>query len=198
MAKKKHGDRFPLLVYAPLGRRWIILGLLLAVASFVLWLLAPRCLGCGLLRHLALFPVLTGLVIFVYGLAACRIATVQCFRTALRIQTPIYPLTISYKRIAGTRPMQVSKLFDPETDKHARRNWPLRYWGLTALLVEMKSFPMSERWLRLWLDRYLFWPQGTGFVLMVEDWIGLSQQLDGYQADYKAQRASARVREARK
>ncbi len=198
MAKKKHGDRFPLLVYAPLGRRWMVLGALLTIASLALWLLAPRFLGHSLLRHLAAFPALTGLVIFLYGLAACRIATVQCSRGSLRIQTPIYPLTIAYKRIAGTRPVQMSKLFDPQTEKRARRNWPARYWGMTALVIELKEFPMSERWLRLWFDRYLFWPQGSGFALLVEDWLGLSQQLDGYQADYKARLASARARGGRK
>jgi len=193
MAKKRRrGDRFPLLVYAPLGRRWGNLGLLLSLTSFILWWFAPRVLGpvadLLVLRHAPLLMVLAGGFLVVYGFAARRMAYVQCFSTYLRIQTPIYPLVVSYRRIAATRPVQMAKIFDPEREKAARRLWPARYWTMTAVAVELKSLPMSERWLRLWFDRYLFAPEVTGFVFLVEDWIGFSRQLEGFRAAYKARR----------
>ncbi len=191
MARKKRSKRFPLLIYAQIGRRWTWLGLLLAAASIVLWLLSPRLLGPTPMRHLALFPVLAGGVIFLYGLAARKMAYVQCFPTKIRIQTPVYPLIISYRRVASTRPTQLNHIFDPTREKAARRTWPIRYWAKTAVILELNGFPVSERWLRLWFNRYLFWPGGTGFVLLVEDWLSLSQQLDSFQAAYQARRASA-------
>lgn len=186
---KRRSRRFPLLVYAPLWRRWGRLGLLLMLASGMLWGLAPRVLGPTPLRHLALFPVLAGGLLLLYGLAARKMAYVQCFPTYLRVQTPVYPLVVSYRRILETRPMQVGKIFDLRRDRAARRSWPRRYWAMTAVIVELRKFPVREGWLRLWFDRHLFLPDGTGLVLLVEDWMGLSRQLDSFQATYRAQRA---------
>lgn len=185
---RKRGDRFPLLVYAPLARRWGCLGLALMAASGLLWWAAPRFLGPTPLRHLALFPILVGGFLSIYGLAARKMAYVQCFPAYLRIQSPIYPLVISYQRVLNTRPVQVRALFDPRKDRAARRAWPIRYWAMTAIVVETKGLPVSREWLRLWFDRHLLWPEGTGFVLLVEDWMGLSRQLDSFQATYRTAR----------
>ncbi len=183
---KRRGDRFPLLVYAPLGRRWTSLGLLLMLTSGALWWLAPRILGPTPWRHLALFPVLAGGALFIYGLAARKMAYVQCFPTYLRIQTPFYPLVISYRRVLGTRPVQVGAIFDPQKDRAARRSWPRGYWAKTALALELKGLPVKRWWLRLWFDRHLFLPEGSGLVLFVEDWMGLSAQLDSFRVAYRA------------
>lgn len=190
--KRKRSRRFPLLVYAPLGRRLSGLGFLLAVASLALWWIAPRALlppfNGPPFRHLILLPVLVGGSLFVYGLAARQLAYVQCFPTYFRIQTPFYPLVVSYRRVAGTRPVQVAKAFDREKDRAARRSWPERYWAMTGLAVELRGYPVSQRWLRFWLDRHLFLPDGTGFLFIVDDWLELSRELDGFLALYRAQR----------
>jgi hypothetical protein len=188
---KARSNRYPLLVYTNLWRRWGRLGLLLALVSAALWALAPRILGPTPLRHLAIFPILAGGLLFLYGLVSLRMAYVQCFSSYLRIRTPIYPLVISYRRILVTRPMQLGKIFDPKTREAgaARRVWPLRYWTMTAIVVETKGFPVSTWWLRLWFDRYMFAPGTAGFVLLVEDWMGFSRQLDGLLSTYRARRA---------
>ena len=182
---KKRRKRFPLLIYTHIGRRWGRLGAWLAILSLLLWFVLPRMVAPGPMRHLALVPVVVGGLIWLYGYAARKMAYVQCFPNKLRIQTPIYPLVISYRRIAGTRPAQLNKVFDPH-DKAARRAWPVKYWAMTAIVVELTKFPVSEKWLRLWFNRYLFWAEGTGFVLLVEDWMSFSQQLDGNRAAYQA------------
>ena len=198
MAKKRRrrGRRFPLLIYVPVGRRFGNLGLLLAIAGLVLWGLAPRIFGppFGVFpwRHLLLIFPLVGGFLFVYGLAARRLAYVQCFPTHFRIQTPFYPLVVSYRRVMGTRPVQIAKLFDPERDKRARHYWPEWYWGMTAMAVDLRSFPMSPQWLRLWLDPHLFLPDRPGFVFLVEDWMDLSQEFNGFLAAYRDRRAGRR------
>jgi len=190
--RRRRGKRFPLLVYVPLGRRLGSLGVLLALVSLVLWWLAPRTLHPPFngppWRHVILFPVLVGAFLFVYGLAARRLAYVRCFPTHFRIQTPFYPLVVSYRRVEGTRPVQVARVFNPDRDKAARRSWPERYWTMTAVAVDLRSFPVSERWLRLWFDRHLFTPERKGFLFLVEDWMELSRELDGFLAAYRARR----------
>ncbi len=187
---KKRGKRFPLLIYAPLGQRWSRLGLVLALISLAFWIVWPFIFAPTPWRHLAFFPVLAGGILFAYGYAARKMAFVQCSAGAIRIQTPIYPLVMSYRRIEGTRPVQTSKLFDIGTEKQARRIWPSRFWGMTAIVVQVKQYPVSEQWLRLWFDRYLFNPEDSGLVLLVEDWLELSQQLDSH-------RAACRTRKSR-
>jgi hypothetical protein len=181
----KQGKRFPLLIYAHLWRRWGCLGALLMVTSGALWLVAPRLSITDPMRYLALFPVLVGGILLLYGYAARNMAHVRCLRTCLRIQGPIYPLFVSYSRIAGTRPAQIGKILDPQRDKAARRAWPLRYWSMTAVVLDLKGFPINEWWLRLWFNRYLFHPTDTALLLLVEDWMSFSQQLDSFTSAYR-------------
>jgi hypothetical protein len=184
---KKRAARFPLLVYTPL-RRWGSLGLLTALVVGSFWLLMPRVLGPTPLRPLALLATLAGGVLLVYGCLAPRVAHVRCEPAGLRLQGPLMPLLISYRRVERTRLAPLTKVFDPQKDRAARR-WPLAYWGMTAVLVDLKGYPVPPWWLRLWFDRHLFLPDGTGLVLLVEDWLGLSQQLDGALSAYRARRA---------
>jgi len=186
---RKRGKRFPLLVYAHFWRRWGCLGTLLMVGSAALWFLTPRFSIPPLMRYLTLFPILVGGFLLLYARAARNLAHVRCFRTYMRVQGPIYPMFISYRRIRGSRPMQMSKIFDPEQDKAARRTWPLKYWAMTALVVDLKDLPLPGWWLRLWFDRHLFHPRETGMVLLVDDWMGLSQQLDSFMSAYRSSRA---------
>lgn len=183
---RKRVARFPLLVYAPL-RRWGSLGLLTALVVGAFWLLLPRVLGPTPLRPLALLAVLAGGMLFTYGHFAPRVAHVRCEPTCLRLQGPLMPLLISYRRVERTRLMLMAKVFDPRRDRAARR-WPPAYWGMTAVLVDLKGYPVPPWWLRLWFDRHLFLPGGTGLVLLVEDWMGLSQQLDSALSAHWARR----------
>lgn len=193
MAKKRRrGDRFPLLIYHPLGQRWNSLGILLFVLSLMLWWTAPKVLhpsvGQTPVRHLAFIPVLVGAFLTVYGFSAKRLASVQCFPTYFCVQGPFYRLVVSYRRVEGTRPVQMNRVFDPEEEKRANRDWPRRYWAMTGVAVDLKGFPLSERWLRLWFDPCLFLPDGTGFIFLVEDWMSFSQQLDGFLSKYQTRR----------
>lgn len=185
---KKRGNQFPLLIYSHHWKRWSCMGPLLVIASVALFLVAPRLDIPEMLRWLALFPALAGIMLFLYGLLTRHVPSVRLTRKYLRIQGPLYPLAISYNRVTGTRPVQTSSVFDPKHDRAARSAWPPKYWGMTALIVELKQFPVSESWLHLWLDRHLFLPNGTGLVLLVNDWMELSQQLDSIMAEHRLRR----------
>ncbi len=183
---KQRSKRFPLLVYTPL-RRWGDLGLLATIVLGAFWLLMPRILGPTPLRTLALLPVLASGMLTVYGYMAPKVAHVRCTPAGLRLQGPLMPLVISYRRVEQTRPVQMAQIFDPQKDRAARR-WPLRYWNMTAVVVDLRGFPVGRQWLRLWFDPHLFLPGGHGLVLLVEDWMGLSRQLDGFLSAYRARR----------
>ncbi|MBN1811002.1 MAG: hypothetical protein JXA14_04120 [Anaerolineae bacterium] len=190
---KKRGKRFRLLIYERMWRKWGLLSLLVALASVALWLLAPRIRFLpSSLRMLILVPALASFAIFAYTFMARRMAWVQCRPNHLRIQTPIYPLIISYARIKVARPTEFSHVFDPSKEKPARRNWLRPYWGMTTVVVEISQFPIKKEWLRLWFSSYMFSPEATGFVFLVDDWMTLSRQLDDFRNNWELRRAARR------
>jgi len=194
MAKRRRrGNRFRLLIYERMWQRWAWPCILTVPASVALWWFAPRIpIIYAPFRILALVPALVSLVILVYAYLARRLTWVQCRPNHLRIQTPFYPLVVSYGRIKGVRPNTFHQVFSPSREKPARQRWLRPYWGQTALVVELSKYPFSKTWLRLWFSPYLLAPDVTGFVFLVEDWMALSRQLSQFQTDWGRRHAARR------
>ncbi len=195
MAKKRRrrGDRFRLLIYERMWKRWAWPCILIIPASFALWFFAPLLsITHVLYRALAFVPAIVALVILLFTSLARRMAWVQCRPNHLHIQTPFYPLVISYGRFKGVRPQAFHRVFKPSEEKAARRRWLRPYWGKTVLVVELSKYPVSKAWLRLWFSPYLLSPDVPGFVFLVEDWMGLSRQLDDFRTAWETRRAEKR------
>ena len=190
---RKRGDRFRLIIYERMWQRWAWPCILIVPASVALWWFAPRIpIIYAPFRALALIPALVSLVILVYTFLARRLAWVQCKPNHLHIQTPFYPLVISYGRIKGVRPKPFSQVFNPAGEKTARLRWLLPYWGKTTLVVELSKYPLSKTWLRLWFSPYLLTADATSFTFLVEDWMALSRQLDEFRSAWTIHRTSQR------
>jgi len=198
MAKRqRRKERFHLLIYRRMGQRWAWTCVLIVLASAALWWFAPRiAILYAPLRRLALVPALVSLAILVYTSLARRMTWVQCKPDHLRIQTPFYPLAVSYGRIKFVHPQTFAQVFNPAREKRARRRWLRPYWGRTVLVMELTQYPLSRTWLRLWFSPYLLTPGVTGFVFLVEDWMGLSLRLEESRTAWETRRAAQR-REAR-
>jgi hypothetical protein len=195
MAKKRRrrGDRFRLLIYERMWRRWAFPCVLIIPASVVLWWFVPLLLITHVLyRALALVPAFVALVILVFTFLARRMAWVQCRPSHLHIQTPFYPLVVSYGRFKGVRPQPFYQVFNPSKEKAARRSWLRPYWGKTALVVELSKYPVKKVWLRLWFSPYLLSPNVPGFVFLVEDWMGLSRQLGDFSTAWETHHTEKR------
>lgn len=190
---KKSGTRFHLLIYDRMWQRWAWPCALIALGSFVLWLLAPRApFIYQPFRPLICVPLLAALLIMAYAYLARRTAWVQCRTKHLYIQTPIYPLAVSYGRFKIVRPTTFAEVFDPAKVKGMRRDWLQPYWTQTVLVVELSKYPVNETWLRLWFSPYLLTPNGTGLVLLVSDWMALSRQLEDFRTDWDMRRVARR------
>jgi len=198
MARKRRqsGTRFRLLIYERMWKRWAFPCVLIIPASVTLWWSVPfLSITHALYRALALVPALVALIILVFTFMARRLAWVQCRPNHLRIQTPLYPLVVSYGRIKEVLPQTFNRVFDPSAEKAARRNWLGPYWGQTGLVVRVSKYPVSKAWLRLWFSPYLLVPDTVGFFFLVEDWMALSRQLDDFRTAWVARRAEQRQRE---
>jgi hypothetical protein len=194
MAKpKRRGERFKLLVYGRMAQRWALPCVLIVLASCVLWWFAPRIpILHPPYRPLTLVPGAAAILLLLYTALAGQRAWVQSRSNHLRIQTPFYPLAVSYARIKSVRPRSFAEIFASAHIQGARADWVRPFGQLTALVVELSGYPLSKPWLRLWFSPYLFYPKATAFVLLVDDWMALSRQLDEFRSLYQMRRAERR------
>jgi hypothetical protein len=186
------GQAFPLLLYHRVVARFrrpsfliaiLLLGLSLATrAGLVSWPPesgAPWLLAGGLVA--GLFWVLT--------LVGPRLAYVQPRQDHIRLQTPIYRLRISYRRILTTRPVSVAKTFDIPSLSRSQRRLLEPLLGNTALTLDLKGYPLRPILLRLFFHPLFLTPDRTGFVLIVEDWMGLSEQISDHLEASRSERS---------
>ena len=180
MTKSSQGEKFPLLIY----RRWAKMlrtpSLLIVVASGVAWWYAPQneLVGNNRWRFLVVAAVMG--VIFVYSLLVSRSSYVQCLPNYVRVRTPFLSVAIAYQRILQVRPITFRSQLDLSKMKSPRRRMVQPFLGYTALLLDLRGFPVSERRLRIWLPWFMFATEVTGLVLVIEDWMALSQQITSF------------------
>lgn len=198
MSKRRASTRFRLVIYERMWRSWKWPCLLLLLASLLLFFCAPRLLIPPTLRPLILIPILGTSLLMLYAHLARKTAWVQCRPDALHVQTPIYPLTISYRRIKGVRPMSVPQFIETIKGQKAAkraRKWLRPYLTKTAIVIDLSQYPVQRGWLRLWFHPYLFYPDSPGFVFLVEDWMTLSRQIDDSRANWEMRRIAQRRKE---
>ncbi len=194
MSKTTQAKRFPLLIYrryhqVQRGRSvmWLILGVVLAVLAALFGLLGPHLVGGDVWRLFwaGIVIAVFGLIRFLFTLVLSRIPYVQCTPRTVKIQTPFMAVMFSYKRIENTRPNNIHDVFPSEKQKGERKKMLETLWGETAIVVDLKGYPMSKSLLRTMLGPYLLTPKGTGFVFLVKDWMTLSRQLADYQEQWR-------------
>jgi extradiol dioxygenase family protein len=189
MAKPAQGGRFPLLLYRRLIARFRTPTFLLAVLQLGLWY--PVSIGwLAWPRPPADAWLLAGgavsLAVYLIVLVTPYFAYVQARRDHLRIQTPLYRLKISYRRIHNTRPVDVGRMFPPSSLRAGERRLLAPFFGKTALGLDLHALPLSRLALRLYFSRFLFAPDQPGLVLLVNDWMALSRQVSTVGEQWRA------------
>jgi hypothetical protein len=174
----KGGRRYPLVVYTHMINRWwpaiFTLGLALLALSWALhsW-------GFEDWRWLA-FSSIGGLCIFlgILLLILRKSAYVQPFSDHLKLATPFLRLNISYKRLKRASSANMGALFPPQSVSSWRREIIQPLAKLTALVVELTGYPMSQSTLRLFLSPLFFKDKTPHFVILVDDWMKFSNELE--------------------
>jgi hypothetical protein len=134
------------------------------------------------------------LVIAIVRLIASRVPYIQCSERNVKIQTPFYPIVISYKRIQETRPNTQFHVFGEAKLSRGDMKTVLgdKVGGQTVLILEMNSWPMSLRWMRFWMGRLMLTPDDRALVLWVEDWMTLNRELSDYRDRWRERQRRAR------
>ena len=174
----KGGRRYPLVVYTHMINRWwtavftiglALLGLGWAVYSW----------GMDEWRWMALFS-LGGLHVFIgLGMWLMRKgAYVQPFRDHLRLVTPFLRLNISYRRVRRATSANMGSLFPPDKVSSWRAEIIQPLAKMTAIVLELNSHPMPQAQLRLFLSPLFFKDKSPHFVILVDDWMKFSSELE--------------------
>lgn len=174
----KGGHRYPLVVYTHMLNRWwpaifaigvALLGLSWAVYSW----------GFEQWRWLT-FASIGGLHIFLglLLLAMRKSAYVQPFSDHLRLVTPFLRLNISYKRLLRASSANMGALFPPKSVSNWQADIIQPLAKMTTLVIELNGYPMSRSMLRLFLSPLFFRDKTPHFVILVDDWMKLSSELE--------------------
>jgi len=178
---RRGGTKFPLIVYQHLLGRWWsgVVGLGIAMlglayteyiqplSEFLPW-------RYQLFAAIGVLTILGGLFLLVIR----RFAYIQAFPNHLLIATPFLRVNISYKRLQRTMTTEMRQLFP----RKSMSGW---MWDIfeplankTALIIELKGYPISPTILRLFLSRFFFKDKTPHFVILVKDWMRFSAELD--------------------
>jgi len=174
----KGGRRYPLVVYTHMINRWwpaiFTLGLALLALSWALhsW-------GFEDWRWLT-FTSIGGLCIFlgILLLLMRKSAYVQPFSDHLRLATPFLRLNISYKRFKRASSANMGALFPKQSVSSWRAEIIQPLAKMTALVIELTGYPMSQSTLRLFLSPLFFKDKTPHFVILVDDWMKFSNELE--------------------
>jgi hypothetical protein len=118
------------------------------------------------------------ILIGVFFLVIRQVAYVQAFPGYLKFVTPFLRLNISYKRIHKTTPAEMRQLFPPQSMSSWMRDIFSPLASQTALVLELKGYPISPVILRMFLSRFFFKDKTPHLVILVNDWMKLSSELD--------------------
>lgn len=177
------GTKFPLIVYRHLLGRWwtglVAIGLAMFGLAYTEYI---QPLGKLMPWRWQLFSAIGGLGVFIglFVLLIRQFAYVQAFPNYLKLVTPFLRINISYKRIQKVTPTEMHYLFP----RKSMSGWvwdifePLA--GRTAVVVELKAYPISPVILRLFLSRFFFKDKTPHFVILVNDWMRFSSELDSF------------------
>ncbi len=175
----KAGKRYPLLIYDHTLSRWWPATLALSVVLLVLWWFMPRFKAEKDWQDLALLLIsgaAFAMTIFIFLMR--KAAYVRPYRDHLRLVTPFLRLNISYKRFHKTTVTKMIELFPATGMSSWRFETMTPLLSKTALVVEMKSHPMSQKVLRFFLSPFFFKDKSPHLVLLVKNWMQLSSEME--------------------
>jgi hypothetical protein len=177
----KAGRRFPLLVYRAMIDRWWRVMLTLALALLLLaWAVHNDLIGQVEPWRWQGLIVFSGvaLAFTVMFLIMRSVAYVQAFPTHIKLVTPFLRFNISYKRLRRYTTSEVRAVFPPASI----RGWKLDVIGplsaKTAIILELNGWPAQPELLRLFLSSFFFKDKTPHFVIIVQDWMRLSLEID--------------------
>ena len=190
----RNGRRHRLLLYTYMLDRWwkFALGIgifLVALAGGLKILALQRPEYQFLSQSSRTFWVLGGaggyaLVLSVFLFSIAKSAYVQPFATHLRLITPFLRMNISYRRIKQASSVEMKHLFPISRYKGWRRRLVGPLAAQTAIVLEMRGWPLPHWVLNLFLSPLFFPDKTSRLALLVPKWMDFSMELEGFRSNW--------------
>jgi hypothetical protein len=167
-----------------LWRSTLPLGLLLlAVWGYTWWtgsevLSGQNAPPADLVQWLLLAGAAMVLGFTLFAFFARRMAYVQPRRDHIRLVTPFLRANISYRRIVSNYPAEFAQINPPRDAGWAQQRYLEPFYGKTAVVLELSTYPLPPAFLRLFLSPYMFYKRTRGRVLLLPDWMSFSTEID--------------------
>jgi hypothetical protein len=181
MKNKKTGRRQALLLYERMMDRLWRVTLPLGLLMLAWWYWGGRIFFALLEPPIDIITLCCALaLIFIsfFFIVTRRMSYVQARQDHLRLVTPFINLKISYQRVRSLHPVNFVQLFPIKEASWSQRRFLEPFYGKTALALELTKLPMSRGFLSLFFGPQTFLPTTVGFVLLVDDWMELSTDID--------------------
>jgi hypothetical protein len=124
------------------------------------------------------------LVLSVFLFSIAKSAYVQPFATHLRLVTPFLRMDISYRRIQQASSVEMKHLFPIGTYKGWRRRLVGPLAAQTAIVLEMRGWPLPHWVLNLFLSPFFFPDKTSRLALLVPKWMDFSMELEGFRSNW--------------
>ena len=183
---RRAGRKYPLIVYQHMLNRWwpamITMGLGLFGIAYAEYI---KPMGRFITWPWQLAAAVGGLAIFVglFFIVIKYVAYIQPTPNYLKLVIPFMRLNISYKRIKKVLPSEMHYLFPPKSLSWWMQEIIAPLSNRTALVLELTSYPISPTVLRMFLSRFFFKDKSSHLVILVNDWMRLSAEIDSYRSD---------------
>lgn len=176
------GHRYQLLVYRHVVSRWWLAIILMGVGLLVLAYGELYMDPMGKFRpwRWQTFAAVGGLSILIgfFFWSIRYFAYVQPYPNYLKLVTPFMRINISYKRIKKTTATEMRYLFAPKGLSGSARDILEDLARKTAVIVELNGYPISPALMHLFLYRFFFKDKTPHIVILVEDWMHFSSELE--------------------
>ena len=175
------GHRYPLIVYRHMLNRWWTAMIAIGLGMFALaYSEYIQPLGRFLPWRWQLFAAIGGLAVFIgiFFWVIRFFAYVQPFPNYLKLATPFLRINISYKRIHKTTISEMRHLFSYKSMSGWVRDIYSPLATQTAVVIELNGYPISPVVLRLFLSRFFFKDKTPHLVILVQDWMRFSSELE--------------------
>jgi hypothetical protein len=113
-----------------------------------------------------------------------KLAYVQPFDNHLRLVTPFLRMNISYRRFIQASSAEMGRLFSLENLKGRKRAFLRPLANHTAIVLELKGWPLPRWALDLFLSPFFFPDRTARLALLVPDWIRFSTEMESFRSTW--------------
>ncbi len=192
----KAGKRYPLLFYTRMMDRWwppiFLIGLgVLALTWWQYQDLYTRLTQPWLWMTLAGaggLCILAALLMLVLR----KSAFVRAYGDHFLLATPFLRMNVSYRRVRRTTAVSMAVLYPPAKMSFLRRDTLAPLLKLTAIVIDLTSLPMPRSALRLFLSPFFFKDNTPHLVILVQNWMAFSSELESMRVSGNAPETTQR------